>query len=103
MLFLTKDGHPFGIKARTPDDPRPACPVLGALVRRILVQAGLTTMTTNAARRHLAQRLVFAGATFAQVGEVLGIVHPRSVSRLTRQAASGKPRPNAGLSGGIGR
>lgn len=86
-LFLTKDGRPFEVKARNATDPRPCCPVLVATYRRILVRAGLPGMTMQSARRHVAQRLVARGATRRQVGELLGIVHQRSVKRLLSRAA----------------
>lgn len=86
-LFLTKDGRPFEVKARSATDPRPCCPVLVATYRRILARAGLPGMTMQSARRQVAQRLVARGATRRQVGELLGIVHQRSVKRLLRRAA----------------
>lgn len=86
-LFLTKAGRPFEVKARGDDDPRPICPVLVATYRRILVRAGMPGMTMQSARRHVAQRLLARGATRHQVGELLGIVHQRSVQRLLRRAA----------------
>lgn len=98
MLFLTKDGRPFAVKARACNDPHLECPVLGAVVRRVYAQAGLTSITTNVARRHLAQRLILSGATHAEVCDRLGLAHQRSVSRLVRQAVSagGPPRMDAG-------
>ncbi|WP_295638385.1 hypothetical protein [uncultured Methylibium sp.] len=86
-LFLTKDGRSFEVKARSNSDPRPICPVLVATYRRILVRAGMPGMTMQSARRHVAQRLLARGATRFQVGELLGIVHQRSVQRLLRRAA----------------
>jgi integrase len=86
-LFLTKDGRSFEVKARSANDPRPICPVLVATYRRILVRAGMPGMTMQSARRHVAQRLLARGATRCQVGELLGIVHQRSVQRLLRRAA----------------
>lgn len=93
MLFLTRDGRPFNIKPRAANDPRPACPVLGALLRRILAQAGMTKTTTNTLRKHLAQRLVLSGATDVEICEALGIVHPQSVSRLLNRATPSTSEP----------
>ncbi|PZP29034.1 MAG: hypothetical protein DI603_17615 [Roseateles depolymerans] len=86
-LFLTKDGRPFAVKARGPHDPRPICPVVVAICRRILTRAGLQGVTTHALRRQLAQRLTARGASRQRVGELLGIANTRSVGRLLRVSA----------------
>ncbi|MBY0364654.1 hypothetical protein CDN99_15360 [Roseateles aquatilis] len=83
-LFLTQDGRPFAVKARGPNDPRPICPVVVAICRRILARAGLQGTTTHALRRQLAQRLITRGASKQRVGELLGISNTRSVGRLLR-------------------
>lgn len=86
-LFMTKDGRPFAVKARGPHDPRPICPVVVAICRRILTRAGLQGVTTHALRRQLAQRLTARGASRQRVGELLGIASTRSVGRLLRASA----------------
>lgn len=86
-LFLTRAGRPFEVRARSASDPRPCCPVLVSTYRCILLKAGLMGMTTQSVRRHVAQRLVERGATRRQVGDLLGIAHPRSVNRLLRRPA----------------
>jgi integrase len=88
-LFLTKGGRPFAIKARGPSDPRPCCPVLVGTYRVILTRAGFAGVTTQQARRQVAQRLVERGASRRQVGELLGLVHTKSVKRLL-----GRPPPS---------
>lgn len=85
-LFLTRDGRPFAVKARGPTDPRPICPVVVAICRRIFARAGLQGTTTHALRRQLAQRLAARGASKQRIGELLGISDTRSVGRLLRQA-----------------
>jgi hypothetical protein len=87
MLFLTREGRPFQVTSRSAGDARPRCPVLVAIFRSIFARAGMVGMTMQAARRQLAQRLQARGATDRQIGELLGIIHQRSVRRLLRQDA----------------
>jgi len=85
-LFLTEGGRPFRIRARSPDDPRPTCPVLLATYAGIFRRAGWRGVNTQHARRLFAQRVAAKGADRGQLAELLGVTSERSVKRLLERS-----------------
>ena len=81
-LFLTESGKPFRVRARSSDDPRPACPVLLATFAGIFRRAGWRGVNTQLIRRLFAQRVAGKGADKEQLGALLGLSSERSVKRL---------------------
>ena len=92
-LFLTEGGKPFRIRARSPDDPRPTCPVLLATFAGIFRRAGWRGVNTQHVRRLFAQRVASKGADKEQLGALLGLTSKRAVKRLLER----RPRPLADL------
>lgn len=81
-LFLTESGKPFRVRARSPDDPRPTCPVLLATFAGIFRRAGWRGVNTQHVRRLFARRVAGKGADKQQLGALLGLTSDRSVKRL---------------------
>lgn len=81
-LFLTEHGKPFRVRARSPDDPRPTCPVLLATFAGIFRRAGWRGVNTQHVRRLFAQRVAGKGADKQQLGALLGLTSDRAVKRL---------------------
>ena len=92
-LFLTEGGKPFRIRARSPDDPRPTCPVLLATFAGIFRRAGWRGVNTQHVRRLFAQRVAGKGADKQQLGALLGLTSDRAVKRLLER----RPRPLSDL------
>lgn len=86
-LFLTEFAQPFQVRGRSPSDPRPVCPVLGAVFRGVFGRAGWVGVTTQNLRRQFAQKVAGNGADSDQLGQLLGLTSRRQVSRLLQRDA----------------
>lgn len=96
-LFLTESAQPFQVRGRGPNDPRPVCPVLGAVFRGVFARAGWVGVNTQSLRRQFAQRVAGNGADTGQLGHLLGLTSRRQVNRLLKR----EPHPLIDLVKGL--
>lgn len=81
-LFLTDDGRRFELRCRSRTDMRATCRLMSATFHAIFQRAGWPGLTTQAARRIVARRLLDKGTTPMQAAQLLGLAGPAGVRRL---------------------
>ena len=86
-LFLTEDGKPMGVRAKSDGRRRHhVCGLILDIYRKLFERAGLRGVSTLAARRTVAKRLHDRGCDLAQIGKALGISDRDSIRRLIPKA-----------------